>query len=123
MTISNEEQLQAACYQWFWNTYPNHRQMLFHVQQSAWNRIQGSRFKAIGVTKGVSDLIFVGLGFCLFIELKMPASPGKPAGKQSTEQKDFEHKVKTRGHKYIVCYTVEQFKKIMQYVITLRING
>lgn len=110
-SINSEEQLQAACYQWFWNTYPDQRQMLFHVQQSAVNRITGSRFKAIGVTKGVSDLVWVLKGAVVFIELKMPG------GKQSDSQLEFEHKVVGRGHSYKVIYSLQEFQELVQRVL------
>ena len=113
MNINSEEQLQAACYQWFWNTYVSERQMLFHVQQSAWNRVTGSRFKAIGVTKGVSDLILVLHGRVVFIELKMDT------GKQSDSQKEFEQKVKSRGHSYFICYSLQAFQNLIGSLLIL----
>lgn len=107
----NEEQLQAKCYQWFWNTYPEHRQMLFHVQQSAKNWIQGSRFKAIGVTSGVSDLVLILKNRIVFIELKVES------GKQSPAQVTFQDKVETRGHQYSIVRTFEEFQFLIKKLL------
>lgn len=104
----SEEQLQAQCYQWFWNSYPDERQMLFHVQQSAQNRIQGSRFKAIGVTKGVSDLVLLIKGQAIFIELKLEK------GTQSPHQIEFESKVKERGFIYCMVRSIDEFKQLIK---------
>lgn len=103
----NEEQMQSESFIWFWNTYPEHRQMLFHVQQQARNAVQGARFKSIGVVAGVSDMILVCLGMVVFIEFKMPD------GKQSKEQVTFEQKVTARGHMYIIIRSVNEFKALI----------
>lgn len=107
----NEERMQANCIQWFWNNYPAQRRMLFHVQQSAYNRIQGSRFKAIGVTKGVSDLVLILNGAVHFIELKLPN------GVHSEEQIDFNNKVTSRGHTYVTIRSFEEFKDYIKKVV------
>lgn len=102
-----EEQFQAQCIQWFWNTFPDERQMLFHVQQKAKNKIEGARFKAIGVVKGVSDLVLITYSRVIFIELKWDK------GDQSKEQISFEAKVKQRNHPYFVVRSLDEFKKLI----------
>ena len=68
------------------------------------------RLKAEGVKSGVSDTClpvqrrsYVGL----YIEMKKPASPGKPAGKESSEQKAFGAFVQSQGYFYVCCYDWE----------------
>lgn len=108
-----EEQLQAACFQWFWNTKPNERQMLFHVQQKARNRVEGARFKAIGVTAGVSDLVLITRAYdVVWIEMKLPE------GKQSAEQKEFESKVTDRGYLYLIRRSLIGFQRTVNYLLT-----
>ena len=104
--MANELDLQAKCFQWYWNTFIQDRQMLFHVQQKAQNAWEGSKFKAIGVVKGVSDLIYIGTGFVAFIELKAGAI-------QSPEQKIFEHKVIERGHMYYIVRSLSEFQDLI----------
>lgn len=106
--IMNEEQLQAKCFQWHWNTYPQDRRMLFHIQQNMFgNAYRGSLNKAIGVVSGVSDMIHIGRAV-LFLELKVRSN------KQSPEQIDFENKVRARGFHYFVVTSLEQFMKIVK---------
>ena|SRR6188768_3841472 len=100
-----EDQLQAECFQWHWNNFPNERGMLFHVNQKARNAIEGNRMKAIGVVPGVSDLIY--LRGPVFIEMKTEV------GTQSDDQKRFEAIATRLGYKYVICRTFEQFKKII----------
>ena len=70
MNIS-EERFQAECYQWFHNSFPELRGLLWHVpnggQRSA---SEANKFKAIGLVPGVSDLHFFYQGKMYFIELK-----------------------------------------------------
>lgn len=99
-----EEQLQSQCALWFWNEFPEHRRMLFHVDNNSYNAIIGARKKALGVCKGPSDLIFV-LGYrVIFIEMKLPTAYQEP------EQKDFQEKVEARGHEYIIIRSFDSFK-------------
>lgn len=111
-----EETLQSKCFQWFWNDprLIDHRQMLFHVQQKAKNAIEGARFKAIGVVKGISDLVLIlSGGRVVWIELKLPE------GQQSKEQIDFQRKVEKRGHKYVIVRTLKEFQDLILYEIDI----
>jgi hypothetical protein len=71
MNIS-EERLQADCYQWFHNSFPELRGLLWHVpnggQRSA---SEANKFKAIGLVPGVADLHLFYEGRMYFIELKI----------------------------------------------------
>jgi hypothetical protein len=99
-----EDIMQADCFQWHWNTYPNERRMLYHVQQKAKNAVEGARFKALGVVRGPSDLVLIVYGMVIFIELKLP---GKT---QHEEQIDFERKCTERGHLYLIIRSFMAFK-------------
>lgn len=111
ITFKTEQQLQAYCAQWFWNTYPAHRRMLVMVDNNSENEVIGNRKKAMGVVRGPSDLFLVLYRAVIFIEMKLP---GKT---QSVEQKDFENKVTERGHIYIIMYSFKQFKEFIWQVI------
>ena len=107
-----EEQLQAACTQWFHNTYYLERGMLHMNDNNSYNRIEGNRKKAMGVVSGVSDLELISDGGVVwFIELKLPE------GKQSDVQIDFMNKCRTRGHIYVLIYSLEQFKYLIKEII------
>ena len=105
--FATEQQLQAACIQWFWNTYPSERRMLHCNNNNSADRISGNKAKAVGVVAGVSDLELVVKNAVMFIELKLP---GK---KQSEEQIDFELKVTERGHNYFIVEYLEDFIELI----------
>ncbi len=108
----SEDDLQAKCFQWFWNTYPEHRRMLFAVPNGGHrDKITANRLKATGVVPGVSDLILVVLEGVIFIEMKTET------GVQSKEQLDFQLKVESRGHWYYVVRTFNDFKELINSYI------
>lgn len=104
----SEDQLQAECFQWHWNAYPDKRGRLFHVNQKARNAIEGNRMKAMGVVPGVSDLIYLRPKDegNLYIEMKTET------GVQSKEQKEFEQLVTRLGYQYIICRSFDQFQSV-----------
>lgn len=104
----NELQMQAEWSQWFWNTYPAERQMLHLNDNNSYNRIEGARKKALGVVKGVSDFEYIDYGgVTWWIEAKLPGEIQLP------EQVIFQAKVEARGHRYIIIYSFEDFKKFI----------
>ena len=60
MLITREDRLQSDCFLWFHNSYPAYRGLLFHVPNGG-NRDarEGNKFKAMGVTPGIPDLILL----------------------------------------------------------------
>lgn len=113
----SESRLQATCFAWFWNTYPEYRGLMFHVPSEG-NRnsvIDGGRRKAMGIVAGVSDLIFMlprhGYhGLC--IEMKTET------GKQSDKQKEWERKVTEQGYDYQITRSLSEFKTcVTNYII------
>ena len=109
----SEAKLQSDCFIWFWNNYPEQRQMLFHVNNKARNAIEGNKMKAMGVVKGVSDMILVMPGRVMFIEFKTGT------GRQSPEQLHFQQKVEERGHMYAVIRTFGEFQGLVTKELSL----
>lgn len=107
MAKAVEARIQSECFKWFWNTFPEHRRMLFHVDNNSWNAVIGAQKKALGVVAGPSDLIFIVDSAVWFLECKTPD------GDQSPEQIDFMEKVMMRGHQYRIFRSIEQFKDII----------
>ena len=55
-----EDQLQAKCYQWAYNTYPAIRGLLFSVPNGSTRHIvEAVKLKATGLTPGIPDMILV----------------------------------------------------------------
>jgi hypothetical protein len=103
----SEIQLQAACFQWFWNTYPDERGLLYMNYNNAKNQSHGAILKAIGMVAGVADLTLLTKNGAMFIELKTEV------GKQSPTQKQWEAKVREYGYQYHVVRTLEEFKSLV----------
>ena len=51
-----ELRLQASCFQWHWNKFPEERGRLFMIHNNPRNKIDGNRLKAAGMVAGVADL-------------------------------------------------------------------
>jgi hypothetical protein len=115
-----EEQMQCEIFQWHWNTYPHLRKTLFHVQQKAKNKIEGARFKAKGVVRGVSDFILIcppdepagtpgRRGKTAYIELKVGG------GGQERDQEEFQNQVEEYGcQEYYITWTPEETKALIK---------
>jgi len=119
--MQSEEQLQAQCYQWFHNTHPALRGLLFHIPNGG-NRSmrEGAKFKSIGVVAGIPDLMlcvpskqeiriqtevtYVVL-HGLFIEMKADK------GKLSEAQLKVHPKLKNAGYEVIIINDFNDFKE------------
>lgn len=108
-----EEQLQAACTQWFWNEYPRERLCWHHNDNNSWNAVIGARKKALGVVKGVWDFEWqTPLSQTIWIEFKV----GK--NDLTDKQKEFKEKMTDRGCAcFVVRDEVKQFKDIVWQII------
>jgi len=110
MKQETENNLQQSIFLWYHNTYclksHNPRSIIFSIPNGGYrNGREAMTFKATGLLKGASDLIVIfPNGKLCFIELKMPK------GIQSTEQKDFESRVKLLGYEYHLIRSLEEFK-------------
>lgn len=120
-----EALIQKECFVWFWNTYPQFRRLLFHVENEATvtgyetlkqRKIRGARRKMMGVVEGVSDLI--GLipngryhGFC--VEFKTAT------GRQSDAQVIWQEKVESVGYYYFVPRCLDDFKREITFYLGL----
>lgn len=111
---SPEGKIQAECFQWFHNSFPQYRGLLFHVpnenDRADSNSIQGAIRKSLGVWPGVADLILLiprGGHGALLIEMKDEHGQQKPA------QKVWQTAVEAQGYAYKICRSLDQFKKII----------
>lgn len=108
-----ESDLQIRFVKWFRVTYPDFAYLMFHPHNegNAFSRQQQIIANREGVTKGVSDLVFLiptqDYHF-LTIELKNGTK-----GRQSEEQKLFQRYVEAIGGKYVVARTYEGAKEFV----------
>ena len=106
----SEHQIQAQIVAYFNQHYPKYRKCLFHVQQKASNALEGARFKTLGVTAGVSDLILIAPNQVYFIELK------DDKGRQSDHQKAFQQQAEALGHIYVVIRSLSEFQDLLSTI-------
>jgi hypothetical protein len=103
----SEFKIQAECFQWHWNNFPDQRGRLFTVNNNAPNAYAGSVMKAMGVVAGVSDMIYLSDTGAVFLEFK------DERGRQSLSQKWWQGVVEAVGYRYVVVRSVEDFQRIL----------
>jgi hypothetical protein len=103
-----EAYLQAQCFQHHWNTRPNERGLLFMVHNNPRNAVDGARLRAMGLIKGVSDMIYLRPNrHPLCIEFKLPD------GVQSKAQKEWQKTVEAIGCEYVIVHTIKEFEQVL----------
>ena len=100
-----ERELQEACVRWFRLQYP--KLVIFAVPNGGSRNLYEARnMKESGTLAGVADLVIVGNGGkVLFVEMKAGRN------KQGDNQILFQKNVERLGHKYVICRSIEGFKK------------
>lgn len=108
----SEDNLQAKCYQWFHNSYPELRGLLWAVPNGGHRDVrEAMKFKATGVVAGVPDLEFHYKGRSFFFELKTEK------GIVSEKQKRIHQRLKENGFTVTVIREFEKFKTELETVI------
>ncbi len=112
-----EHRIQCSCVNWFRLQYPTHASALFAVPNGGRrDRVSGAKLKAEGVLPGVSDLILLlprGSHHGLLIEMKTAK------GKQSPAQRDWQREMESRGYRYIVCRSFDEFREAIDDYLLL----
>ena len=103
-----ESTLQTQCVKWFRYQYPNF--VIYAVPNGGSRNVrEAQRLKSEGVLAGVADLtILLPQGKSLYIEMKVKSN------RQTPNQKEFQQKAEALGHKYYVCYSFEDFEKVVK---------
>lgn len=107
-----ERQIQVQCVSWFRQRYPEASRVFMSIPNGgARNAWTAKNLKDEGVLSGAPDLLLLlpRHGFAsLCIEMK------KAGGRQSENQKAFEVACKEYKSKYVVCYSFEEFKAVVE---------
>lgn len=111
-----ESNLQSACVRWFRLQYPN--LVIYAVPNGGSRNVrEAQRLKTEGVLAGVADLVvLLPQGKSLYIEMKVKGN------KQTLNQKEFQQKAEVLGHTYAVCYSFEDFEKVVKQELTRKNN-
>ena len=111
-----EHRCQCSCVQWFRLEYPQLATLLFAVPNGTnKSKTARMRFKAEGLTAGVSDLLLLvpkGIYHGLCIEMK------SKTGRQSKEQRAWQKKVTEQGYLYLLCRSFDEFHSGIQKYLT-----
>lgn len=112
MKPPSERQIQIQCVSWFRQRYPEASGVFFSVPnggiRNAWT---AKNLRDEGALSGVADLILLipKKGYAsLCIEMK------KPGGRVSDSQKAFKTAAEGFKNKYVVCYSVDEFKAAIE---------
>ena len=108
MRPPSERKIQIECVSWFRMRYPEASRVFFAVPNGgARNAWTAKNLRDEGALSGVADLILLvpKKGYAsLCIEMK------KPGGRVSDTQKAFSEAAEAFKNKYVVCYSVDEFK-------------
>lgn len=121
-----EHNIQCACVRWFAYQYPQYNGLLFAVPNGSYrSKATAGKLKAEGVVAGVADLILLvpkcvkakdegwyNTIHALCIEMKTAK------GRQSPEQHEWQYKVESRGYKYAVCHSLDEFMNTINNYLT-----
>ncbi len=111
-----EHRLQTACVRWFRLQYPQLHGRLFAVPNGGRrDSTTGAKLKAEGVLAGVADLILLKSNSrygALLIEMKTAK------GTQQESQKQWQEIVQDE-YKYVICRSVEDFKREVDEYLSL----
>lgn len=112
-TSKSEDRIQQECVIWFRNNHLEIRNLLFSVPNGGYrNPREAKKMKDTGTVSGVSDLILMYDGKTTLIEMKTPK------GRQSSTQIAWQKDVEKQGFQYFVCYGLEDFKKVINSIIS-----
>jgi len=107
----NEKQLQAKIIRAFSEAYTHERGLLFAVNNEANSDRQAMTFKALGVLRGASDLVYCRDGKLVGIEIKVK---GKKHGRDHIlNQYEWGVRVGLSGGEYYIVTSVASFFSVI----------
>lgn len=111
-TQETEGKIQAGMFQFFHNTYPHLRGLLYHVPNGEYrNKVTAALLTAKGVVAGIPDLVFHYRAKTYFFEIK------KPGGTVSPSQKKIHKALDEQRFIIWVIETQEEFEALIKNII------
>lgn len=111
--------LQSECFLWAFNERPQTRQLMFSSTNNLSTQLDAkgsmakmSQLKALGVVKGVTDLVFFWSGRLFGMDIKIGRD------KFSKEQNEFVSKLRENGGNGFEIRSLEQFKEEIDCILT-----
>lgn len=113
-----EDNLQAACVQWFGLQFPRLRRLLLHIPNGGNRNLrEAARLKKAGVVAGAPDLVLFipnGQYNTLCIEMKTGE------GRQTETQKSWQELAEKYGNRYVICRDFDDFRCIILNYLQLK---
>lgn len=107
-----EGRIQAECFQWFNNTFPNLRGLMYHVPNGGkMSGSAGNRLKAMGVVAGVPDLEFHFWRRTFFLECKTPT------GTIQKEQTAIHTILHEHGFRVFIFRSLQEFQTLVWAIL------
>jgi hypothetical protein len=107
-----EGRIQSECFQWFHNTFPALRGLMYHVPNGGkMTGAKGNQLKALGVVAGVPDLEFHFWKRTFFLECKTPT------GTVSRDQVKIHNILHEHGFRVFVFRSLQEFQDIIFAII------
>ena len=111
---ASEAKIQADSFQWFNNSFPHLRGLLYHVPNGELrDPITANKLKAMGVVAGVPDIVFHFRARTYFFEFKKPET-----GKASKAQLKIHSALDSQGFIVWIVDTLEAFKYLIESIIS-----
>lgn len=113
------DQLQAAAFEYGWNTYPQVRPLFFAIfnevvrwpgETDRQHMIRISRMKSMGLVPGVFDLMLIYKSIVFVFDIKVGAD------KLSDAQKRFGAAIMQNNGQYFTFSTLDEFKLILKSI-------
>jgi hypothetical protein len=102
-----EDQLQAKCYQWLHNTYPELRGFFFAVPNGGYRDIrEAAKLQATGVVPGIPDLILV---WPVLVGFELKSAKGRRSPSQ-------ENIAQRWGSKSIPIHIIKEFSTFSRII-------
>lgn len=125
--FKSEDQLQAFCWQWAWNQYPEARRLLWAVPNGGdRDEITAAKLKATGVLSGVHDVHFFWKGKFTTFEFKYGNNDLTRDGlvkgrggrmRRVYGQLEWGQKIQEHGGTWYKIKTFIEFKQIFESII------
>jgi hypothetical protein len=111
---TNEDVLQADCWQWLWKEHPETRRCCWHVPNGKKrSKVEAAQLKAMGVLAGVHDLHFYWQSQYYIMELKV-------LGNQLTDAQElYRDAMIAQGAIFYEVRDLETFKEILTTILTI----
>jgi hypothetical protein len=110
--FTNEDLLQAACFQWSWNFKPETRRCIWHIPNGKKRTIaEACMLQAMGVIAGVHDLHFYWRSRLYILELKVGTNTLSPA------QRKWKEAMEAQGAMFFEIRTLNSFKNAVNAIL------